>query len=149
MNSPDSDVIYEFGGFLLDAAQRSLLRTTGETVTVGPKAFDALVYLVEHAGQVVERGDLAAALWPRAVVEDNNLSQTILALRRALGDAESGQRFVVTVPRRGYQFVAEVTRRPRTRPPLRIYRPSQPTRSIDGHSGGLWDCLSVRYSWPS
>src|SRR5687768_13853017 len=116
MNSPASDGVYEFGGFLLDVAQRSLLRSTGEAVTVGPKAFDALVYLVEHSGQVVERGDLAAALWPRTLVEDNNLSQTILALRRALEDAEAGQRFVVTVPRRGYQFVAAVTRRPRARP---------------------------------
>jgi hypothetical protein len=59
----------------------------------------------------VPRTALAEALWPRTVVEDNNLSQTILALRRALGDDSGEARYVVTVPRRGYQFVATVRRR--------------------------------------
>ena len=74
------------------------------------KPFDALVYLVERAHTVVSRHELARALWPATVVEDNNLSQTVLALRRALGDMQDAPRFLVTVPRRGYQFIANVRR---------------------------------------
>jgi DNA-binding winged helix-turn-helix (wHTH) protein/tetratricopeptide (TPR) repeat protein len=101
--------LYEFGGFVLDPERRLLARTGSEPVAISGKAFDALVHLVQHAGQVVTRNELAEALWPRTVVEDNNLSQTISQVRKALGDTEeAGSRFIATVPRRGYQFVAEV-----------------------------------------
>jgi DNA-binding winged helix-turn-helix (wHTH) protein len=99
---------YAFGSFDLDSARR-LLRKSGEPVAIGGKAFDALVYLLEHAGRVVTRKELASALWPTTVVEDNNLSQTVQALRRALGDVGPEHVYVVTVPRRGYQFVGDVT----------------------------------------
>ena len=103
--------IYEFGDFVLDPAQRSLLRRDGAVVPINAKAFDALVCVVERAGQVVPRAALAEALWPTTIVEDNNLSQTVLALRRALGDDPDAPRYLVTVPRRGYQFVAAVRAR--------------------------------------
>jgi TolB-like protein/DNA-binding winged helix-turn-helix (wHTH) protein/tetratricopeptide (TPR) repeat protein len=103
--------VFEFGDFTLDPAQRLLTGKGGEPIAITAKAFDALVCLVAHAGEVVPRTALAEALWPRTVVEDNNLSQTILALRRALGDDSGEARYVVTVPRRGYQFVATVRRR--------------------------------------
>ena len=92
---------YEFGEFRLETTRRSLTRR-GETVPITGKPFDALLYLLEHAGTVVSREELANALWTSTVVEDNNLSQTILALRRALDDAADTPRFIATVPRRGY-----------------------------------------------
>lgn len=94
---------FEFGGFRLDARRRALVDGRGEPVAVTAKAFDALLYLVEHPGQVIERATLLDAIWPNAVVEENNLSQVVAALRRTLGDG-----FIATVPRRGYQFVADV-----------------------------------------
>ena len=96
---------YEFGGFRLEPAQRVLRNADGEAVKLTAKSFDALVCLVEHAGQLVERSALFKTLWPRAVVEDNNLNQAIAALRRAIGDDH-----VVTVAGRGYQFVTPVRR---------------------------------------
>jgi len=99
---------YVFGDFRVDPQRRVLVRRSGEAVTIGDKAFDALVYLVEHSGEVVSRRSLAAALWPKAVAADNNLSQVIRALRSALGDGASPHRYVATVQRRGYQLVADV-----------------------------------------
>lgn len=95
--------IYEFGGFRLDPAGRSLQTKGGEPVAIRAKAFEALVYLVEHAGEPVARRTLTEALWPGTVVEENNLTQAISALRRKLG-----KRHIVTLPGRGYQFVTEV-----------------------------------------
>jgi DNA-binding winged helix-turn-helix (wHTH) protein/tetratricopeptide (TPR) repeat protein len=111
-----ADEIYVFGDFVLDRSQRLLTRAS-KPVAVTAKSFDALHYLVARRGELVSRADLSSALWPTTVVEDNNLSQTIKALRRALGDSESGSRFIVTVPRQGYQFVADVTRRSRKESP--------------------------------
>jgi DNA-binding winged helix-turn-helix (wHTH) protein len=102
---------YAFGAFELDPARRSLTRTSGQPVALGGKAFDALVCLIEHAGEVVTRDTLSSVLWPTTEVEDNNLSQTIQALRRALGDTGPRHLYIATVPRRGYQFVANVTAR--------------------------------------
>ena len=110
MNTALPKEIFEFGSFVLDPARRSLTGEEGREIPINPKAFDALVYLVQRAGTVVERSELYAALWPQTIVEENNLNQTIAAVRRALGDTEE-QRFIVTVPRRGYQFVAPVVRR--------------------------------------
>jgi TolB-like protein/DNA-binding winged helix-turn-helix (wHTH) protein len=95
--------IYAFGRFRLDPAQRRLDGADNEAVTLTAKAFDALVYLVEHAGEPVSRKALIEALWPDTIVEDNNLTQAISALRGALG-----QGYVVTLPGRGYQFVGEI-----------------------------------------
>jgi DNA-binding winged helix-turn-helix (wHTH) protein len=103
---------YEFGKFVLDPARRVLTRTSGDAVTIHSKAFDALMYLAQHSGDVVSRATLTDVLWPKAVVEDNNLSQTIRAVRLALGDTGTPYRYVATVQRRGYQFVAEVLERP-------------------------------------
>lgn len=98
-----SSIAYEFSEFRLDPGRRTLLDPDGGSVTVTAKAFDALVYLVEHHGELVDRAALRDYLWPSAIVEDNNLNQAIGALRRVLGDG-----FIATVPGRGYQFVAEV-----------------------------------------
>jgi len=105
-------VIYEFEGFELDP-RRGVLgrRSDGQALTLTPKAFGTLLYLVEHAGELVEKDALLAAVWPNVVVEEGNLTQTIHVLRRALGEHRDDHRFIVTVPGRGYRFVAEVTAR--------------------------------------
>jgi Tol biopolymer transport system component/DNA-binding winged helix-turn-helix (wHTH) protein len=104
MAGSDSHERYVFHGFCLEPARRVLIDANGASVRLTAKAFDALVYLVEHAGDLVERSTLMKVLWPRAVVEDNNLNQAIAALRRAIGSAH-----VVTVAGRGYQFVTPVS----------------------------------------
>lgn len=138
--------VYEFGDFRLDPARRLLTRANGDPVPITAKPFDALVHLVERAGNVVPRRDLAQALWPAQVVEDNNLSQAVLALRRALGDTQDAPRFVATIPRRGYQFVAAVRRtRVRSAPPGSIaVLPFENLSPLDEHgyfAAGMHDEL--------
>lgn len=79
-----------------------------EPITLTSKVFETLLYLVEHRGELVEKATLMKAIWPNVVVEENNLTQNISALRRALGETALEHRFIVTVPGRGYRFVAEV-----------------------------------------
>lgn len=97
-----------FGDFRLDTDKRLLLDQDGDTVALMPKAFDTLRYLVEHAGEVVEKDDLMSAVWPDTIVEENNLSQNISVLRKALGERPGDHRYIVTVPGRGFKFVAAV-----------------------------------------
>lgn len=99
---------YTFGPYRLDAVRRVLLRD-GAMVPLPPKAVDVLVVLVESAGQLVEKGELLAKVWPDTFVEDGNLSVNIFTLRKALGAADDEGEYIRTVPRRGYVFVAEVT----------------------------------------
>jgi TolB-like protein/DNA-binding winged helix-turn-helix (wHTH) protein/Flp pilus assembly protein TadD len=100
--------IYEFNDFRLDAAKRLLLER-GEPLSLTPRVFDTLLYLVEHQGQVLEKGELMKAIWPDSFVEENNLTQNISTLRRVLGETRGENRYIVTVPGRGYRFAAEVT----------------------------------------
>ncbi len=97
--------LYEFGPFRLDPRKRLLLREN-EPVSLTPKAIETLIVLVENRGHVVSKDDLMKALWPDSFVEEANLSQNIFMLRKALGDQE--KRYILTVPGRGYQFVASV-----------------------------------------
>src|SRR5688572_22843245 len=100
--------VYRFGPFLLDVAERRLLRDR-QPVGLTPKAFDLLVQLIRRPGQLVEKRDLMAALWPDAVVEETNLTYTMSALRKALGgDGPDAEQIIQTVPTRGYRFVAPV-----------------------------------------
>jgi DNA-binding winged helix-turn-helix (wHTH) protein len=97
-----------FGPFRLLAAQRLLLE--GDTpVRLGSRAFDILAALVERAGEVVGKEDLIGRAWPQTFVEESNLKIQVSALRRAIGDGQGGHRYVVTVPGRGYNFVAPVS----------------------------------------
>jgi TolB-like protein/DNA-binding winged helix-turn-helix (wHTH) protein len=109
MDQPASRVVYEFGDFCVDATQRLLRsRADGEPIALTSKAFETLLYLVEHPGQLVDKTELMQAVWPNVVVEENNLNQSISAIRRALGESALEHRFIVTVPGRGYRFVAPV-----------------------------------------
>src|SRR5260370_9643326 len=98
---------YEFGAFRVDASKRLLARD-GMPVPLTPKVFDTLLHLVQHSGTVLGKDELMRAIWPDAVVEENNLNQNISILRRVLGDGRTEQRYIATVPGYGYQFVAEV-----------------------------------------
>ena len=99
--------IYRFAGCELDPAERRLV-AHGQPVTLTPKVFDTLVLLVEHAGRVVSKDELMAALWPRGFVHESNLTKHIWLIRKALGDSEHDARCIETVPKLGYRFVAPV-----------------------------------------
>jgi len=101
--------LYDFGQFRLDAAERLLLRE-GQSVPLTPKSFDLLLALIEHHGHLLEKDELMKLVWPDAIVEEANLSYNISLIRKALGEGENGQRYIETVPKRGYRFVAEVTK---------------------------------------
>lgn len=103
-----SDVI-SFGPFRLRAAQR-ILERAGAEVHLSARDLDILIALVDRAGQVVSKRDLIAHAWPNMVIDDVNLRIHVSSLRRALGDGESGARYVTTVPGRGYCFVAPIFR---------------------------------------
>jgi len=98
---------YEFGPFLLDANERLLLKG-GQPIALAPKAFDTLLVLVQNSGHALEKDELMKAVWPDSFVEEVNLAHNISVLRKALGQDEGGIRFIETLPRRGYRFVAAV-----------------------------------------
>jgi DNA-binding winged helix-turn-helix (wHTH) protein/TolB-like protein/Flp pilus assembly protein TadD len=103
--------LYEFGDFQLDTAKRLLLRLDGATVPLTPRVFETLLYMVEHHDTVLEKERLMEAVWPDSIVEENNLSQNISTLRRIFGEVPGSHSYIVTVPGRGYRFVAEVNDR--------------------------------------
>ena len=113
---PPASPVHEFGPFRLDTVERLLLRA-GQPVSLTPKAFDLLVYLVERHGRLVAKKDLLSAVWSDTFVEEANLTYTMSALRKALGDSQDGERYIQTVPTRGYRFLAPVARAS-GRPPL-------------------------------
>ncbi|HXE92021.1 MAG TPA: winged helix-turn-helix domain-containing protein [Terriglobales bacterium] len=98
---------YNFDRFTVDTAERTL-RCNGDVLAVPPKVFDTLAVLVENAGRVVEKEELLQRVWPDTFVEEGNLAQNIFTIRRLLGDDRNGHRYIETVPKRGYRFVAEV-----------------------------------------
>jgi len=114
---PEQQDRYEFGGYQLDIRRRLLLGIDGLQVALTPKAFDTLLHLIENRGSVVTKEALMKAVWPDTVVEENNLNQNISALRRALGEGRSENRYIATVPSRGYRFVA----------PVRLFGLNQPS----------------------
>jgi|HubBroStandDraft_6_1064221.scaffolds.fasta_scaffold05371_6 TolB-like protein/DNA-binding winged helix-turn-helix (wHTH) protein len=99
--------LYEFGPFVLDPGER-LLRHGMARIELPPRAFDTLLVLVENSGRLLEKDALMRTVWHDTVVEENNLSQVVYLVRKALRDGEDGARYIETVPKRGYRFVGEV-----------------------------------------
>src|SRR5205085_8811881 len=99
--------IYEFGPFRLDASDRVLLRG-GRTVHLTEKVFNILFLLLQRSGHLVTKEELMEQVWPDSVVEENNLTVSISALRKALGEKQEGGQYIETVSKRGYRFVADV-----------------------------------------
>jgi DNA-binding winged helix-turn-helix (wHTH) protein/tetratricopeptide (TPR) repeat protein len=93
-----------FGGFLLDPTAREL-RRAGDLLTLSPKAFDCITYLIEHRGRAVGRDELIAAVWGRTDVADVQLGYLMRKVRRTLGDSGEGQSFIRTIPRFGFRWV--------------------------------------------
>jgi Tol biopolymer transport system component/DNA-binding winged helix-turn-helix (wHTH) protein len=99
--------IYEFGVFRVDARSRRIFRD-GEVLPLTPKCFEILLMLLENNGEIVKKEDLMSRLWPDSFVEEGNLTYNISVLRKALGERTGEHRYIVTVPGRGYRFVASV-----------------------------------------
>jgi len=99
--------LYEFGDFKLDPAERLLLRGD-DVIPLKSKVFDILVLMVQNSGRLLEKEWLLETLWPESFVEESNLNVNISALRKALGETPSDPRYIETVPKRGYRFVASV-----------------------------------------
>src|SRR5580765_379892 len=99
---------YEFGSCRLDATQRLLMREVA-VVPLTLKAFDLLLTLVESDGQVLTKEELMRRVWPDSFVEEANLSHHVHKLRDALGERAQGEKYIETLSRRGYRFVATVT----------------------------------------
>jgi DNA-binding winged helix-turn-helix (wHTH) protein/TolB-like protein len=113
----DKRTVYEFGDFFLESGQRRLSRREsgepggGQPLALTPKVFDTLLYLVEHRGETLDKDTLLSAIWPGLIVEENSLTQNISTLRQVLGETRTENRYIATVPRKGYRFVGEVTER--------------------------------------
>jgi len=113
------DRVLEFGSFRLDLSGRTLSRD-GEMVSLPPKAIETLVLLAENQGKTMRKEELLEKVWPGTFVEEGSLSQNISILRKALGDSTDDQKWIRTVPKRGYCFVAPV------RPVAELASPTPP-----------------------
>jgi adenylate cyclase len=98
---------YRFAGYALDLKRGCLHGAAGE-IRLRPKSFEVLRHLIENAGRLVSKEELLKTVWPRLVVADESLTQCVSDVRRALGDGSQG--LIRTVPRRGYMFLAPVSR---------------------------------------
>src|SRR5262249_4373086 len=96
---------YEFGEFLLNPAERTLVRH-GQAIALTPKVFDTLVLLVENAGRLITKDEFMKRVWAEAFVEDAALAQSFSQLRKGLGDSQ----LIETVSKKGYRFLGEVKR---------------------------------------
>jgi len=101
-------VVYVFEGFQLDVTRRRLSSSGGVVLPLSARSMDSLLLLVANAGQTVDRRRLTETVWPGAVVEDHHLNQSILAIRRVLGEPGDSERYIRTVPGRGYCFACPV-----------------------------------------
>ena len=99
--------IYEFGDFRVDSSRRILFRDTDQ-IPLTPKVFDTLALLVANHGQVLDKKELMSAVWPDTAVEENNLNQHVSTLRRIFGETRGENRYIATIPGKGYCFTAEV-----------------------------------------
>ena len=99
---------YEFKSFRLDVAERQLLHLNSP-VPLTPKAFDVLALLIERSGHLVRKDELLETIWADSFVEEQNITRVIHTLRRALAENDNGVKFIETVARKGYRFVADVT----------------------------------------
>src|SRR5215471_13652066 len=108
---PASTHLYEFDGFQLDTTKRLVRRLDGTLVPLTSRVFETLLYMVEHRDTVLDKERIMEAVWPDSIVEENNLAQAISKLRQVFGETPGSHNYIVTVPGRGYRFVAEVNKR--------------------------------------
>jgi len=113
MKPTRSNLAYFFDDVCVDVAAMRVTKG-GRPVTLEPKAFDVLLHLLENPGVLVRKVQLLEALWPDIFVTENNLAHAVSQLRRVLGDSAKCARYIETVPRRGYRFIAPVVVEPRS-----------------------------------
>jgi len=101
---------YEFAHFRFDPEEKVLQRE-GEIVPLPPKSTEILLLLIQNSGRIVEKEKFLKAVWPNTFVEESSLTVNISLLRKTLGEGQNGKKFIETVPRRGYRFVASVVER--------------------------------------
>ena len=102
-----SKTIYQFGPFRIDT-ERYILFRGDELVPLSPKVFETLLFLVQNRGRVGRKEEIINAIWPDTFVAESNLAQNVFLLRKALGEGKGEHRYIVTIPGRGYRFVAPV-----------------------------------------
>src|SRR5215468_5152082 len=100
-------MMFRFGEYTLDVVC-GCLRTADREIELRPKSFEVLRYLVENAGRLVTKDELIKTVWRNVIVTDESLMQCVSEVRHAMAD--DGQTVIKTVPRRGYRFVAPVSR---------------------------------------
>ena len=126
---------YEFGPFSLDPAEH-VLRQDGRVVPLRPKDLDLLLALVQNSGRLLKKDELLTRVWPDSFVEEANLAQHVFTLRKVLGDDKEASRYIETVPRRGYRFIADVTVHPDPRGPALVVRADDiPSPGVSPPSG--------------
>src|SRR6516162_5656655 len=133
--------IYEFGEFQIDTGRRLLRRLDGTAVPLTPRVFETLLYMVEHHDAVLDKERIMEAVWPDSIVEENNLAQAISKLRQVFGETPGSHSYIVTVPGRGYRFVADVNKRngdivsrvplDSTTTPTSVHRPTEADPTAD------------------
>ena len=128
---------FAFGDFVLERSRHRVRHRDGTPLNLTPRLFSALLLFVENPGELLTKDALLLALWPALVVEENNLSQVVSNLRRALGDDTQGSRYIQTVPRQGFRFVAAVTvladqEAPAAAPAVEAAALAAPTPPADG-----------------
>src|SRR6476469_3745085 len=135
--------LYEFGEFQLDTGKRLLRRLDGTPVPLTSRVFDTLLYMVRHHEAVLDKERIMEAVWPDSIVEENNLAQAISKLRQVFGETPGSHSYIVTVPGRGYRFVAEVNKRngdiastgraDSTTTPMPVQQPIEADSTADRH----------------
>jgi DNA-binding winged helix-turn-helix (wHTH) protein/TolB-like protein/Flp pilus assembly protein TadD len=108
MMSDIKPLFYEFGEFRVDTERRLLFRNSDQ-ISLTPKVFDTLLVFIQNRGEVLSKDRLMQEIWSDSFVEESNIAQNVAVLRKALGEKSKENRFIVTIPGRGYRFVAEVT----------------------------------------
>src|SRR4051812_36672544 len=103
---PQSDKTYQFGPFCLKLKDH-LLSRSDKLIPLTPKAFEVLVCLIERQGHLVRKDELMQEVWGGSFVEEGNVSRTVWMLRNALSDDRNGHKYIQTVPKLGYRFVAD------------------------------------------
>jgi DNA-binding winged helix-turn-helix (wHTH) protein/TolB-like protein/Tfp pilus assembly protein PilF len=106
---PLSPALYSFGPFFLDSTER-IFSKDGVPLQISPRAFDTLLLLVDRAPHLISKSTLMNAVWAESFVEEANLAVVISVLRKALGDDGQERKYIQTVPKLGYRFIAEVRR---------------------------------------
>ena len=141
MHEQSENVVYEFDGFRVDVVRRILSRN-GASIPLTSKALDTLLLLIRHRGETVTKTELMNSVWADSAVEENNLTQQISALRRALGEKPRDHRFIVTVPGHGYCFAAEVDHATANRRP-RYFDPA----ALRGYSLAIGQVLLIAFAF--